>query len=157
MSEIAEKLIKDVSEELIILFKEDYIQKYVYDSHGDNEVYFNPKGQEFKESWEWEEIKRSATQVSRMMFHNPDKMSSIPDYFGFVGVHGSMVDGWDSDERSYLPEVLNKRGYSSKLWVSVSRPAGYWTMFLNHMIVNKKLNFIVAKHAIKYGLKLGGI
>lgn len=168
MEKIAELVIRDSTKEILEKFKEDYIQKYVYDSHEPNKVYHNPKGQEFKEAWEWEDIKKSATQISSTMFYNWKKMSNIPHYFmggdysGFgggieIGIHGSNVGSWDSDERPYLAETLDKTGYSSSLWVSVDRAYAYWQEFINKFVNGGELKRVVDKNAKKHGLTLGGL
>lgn len=163
MEKIAELVIRDSTKEILEKFKEDYIQKYVYDSHEPNKVYHNPKGQEFKEAWEWEDIKKSATQISSTMFYNWKKMSNLPAAFTngkddfTIGIHGSNVGSWDSDERPYLMETLDKTGYSSSLWVSVDRAYAYWQEFINKFVNGGELKRVVDKNAKKHGLSLGGL
>ncbi len=164
MEKIAELVIMDSTKEILEKFKQDYIQKYVYDGHEPNKVYHNPKGQEFKEAWEWEDIKKSATQISSTMFYNWKKMSLNTHAFeggefgGIgIGIHGSEVGGWDTDERPYLAETLNKTGYSSSLWVSVDRAYAYWQEFINKFVNGGELKRLVDKNAKKHGLTLGGL
>jgi len=166
MEKIAELVIRETTKEVLEDFKEDYIQKYVYDDHEPNKVYSNPKGQEFKNAWEWEDIKKSANTISSTMFYNWKKMSNIPHYFtgsdysGFgggveIGIHGSNVGRWDSDERPYLAETLNKSGFSSGLWVSVERKEGqYWNRFISDYVQSGKLKRVIDKHAKKHGLTI---
>lgn len=163
MEKIVELVIREVTKEVLKDFKDDYIQKYVYDDHEANTVYANPKGQEFKEAWEWEDIKKSASTISSTMFYNWKKMSTNPNAFtngkdGFsIGIHGSNVGSWDSDERPYLAETLNKSGFSSGLWVSVDRKEGqYWNRFISDYVQSGKLKRVVDKYAKTHGLSLGG-
>jgi hypothetical protein len=158
---VAELVIEDVSKELLDKFKKDYVQKYVYDSHGENSVYENPHGNEFMEAWMWDDLQKSATGVSKKMFYNWTTMGLNAYAFGYgnpdavnTGIHASNVDGWDMDERKYLMETLDKSGPSSKLWVSVKRPGGYWQTFINDYISGGKLRNMVAKYAKMRGLEI---
>lgn len=162
MVKIAELVIRETTKEVLKDFKEDYIQKYVYDDHEPNKVYHNPKGQEFKNAWEWEDIKKSANTISSTMFYNWKKMSLNTHAFESgefggvgIGIHGSEVGGWDTDERSYLAETLNKSGFSSGLWVSVDRKEGqYWNRFISEYVQSGKLKRVIDKHAKANGLTI---
>ena len=131
-------VLNNAAEEILEEFK-DYVQKYVYDNHGDNSVYDNPKGQEFKNNWEWTPIRKQALELSKTMFFNWEELSNRPDYFkddpynGKVyGIHGSMVRDEDRDVRKYLPAILDKPLASSS-GISVFRPQQYWKMFTQDM------------------------
>ena len=155
MNNILEQVFDEVSDIISKTFKENYIQKMVYDSHGPNTVYENPLGQEFKEAWVWGQIKISAREVSKEMFYDWKNMDSVPDKWGSTGIHGSTVPGWSSDERSFLAEVLNKSGPSSSLWLSVSRTQAYWTTFIQDYVDGGKLKQLFDKTFSKYGIRAG--
>lgn len=152
MERAVRRMLDSASKEILEEFKEEYIQKYVYDSHGKNKVYQNPNGQEFKESWEWTGIQKLSDELVTTMWYNYSKMSTNPGAFGLVGIHGSNVEGWSPDERPYLAETLDKTGYSSSLWVSVKRPVAYWQKFIQDMFNAGKLQKILEKHARANGL-----
>lgn len=151
-------VLNDSADEILEEFKE-YVQKYVYDNHGQNSVYKNPNGQEFKENWEWTAIKKKAFELSKTMFFDWENLSNEPDYFSdspyngkVYGIHGSMVRERDRDVRKYLPEILNRR-LSSRSPVSVFRPQQYWKVFISVMFNAGKISKIIEKHAKKHGLE----
>jgi hypothetical protein len=159
MEKIARRAIENITKRVLEDFKKDYIQKYVYDSHPSNKVYKNPRGQEFKEAWNWTPIKTSLTELTSTMWYDYSKMTTIPNYFisgkngGIsIGIHGSEVGGWDTDERPYLMDTLNKVGYSSSLWVSVARTHAYWNEFINNYVYNGTLRRIINEEFSKLGI-----
>lgn len=153
-------IIKKTTDEVLERFK-GYIQEHVYDGHEPNEIYYNPRGQEFKEAWDWTPIKKEVDMLVTRMWYDWSEMSNIPDFFikgkngGIsVGIHGSKVGDWDSDERPYLAEVLNKTEPSSSLWISVGRKKAYWNEFIDDFIKGGELGRIIKKHAISEGFEI---
>lgn len=162
MNDILVKVFDKVTKETLRVFRDEYIRPIVYDSHGPNKVYKNPLGDEFLESWQWQRLQVSATEVSQKMWQNWQEMSTVPnafekgDFGGIgIGIHGSWVGGFDPDERPYLAETLNKKGPSSSLWVSVSRPSGYWDTFIRSYVESGKLKQNFDAAFASFGIKSG--
>ena len=155
LDQIIEQVFDEVSDIILKTFKENYIQKMVYNSHGTNAFYVNDAGQEFKEAWIWTPIKRSATEITRTMFYNWSQMDRNPSEWGTIGIHGSLISPWDEDERPYLMDTLNKVGRSSHLNVSVYRPQAYWNEFINDYVTSGKLKILFDNTFAKYGIKSG--
>lgn len=160
---MAIKIIGDTTREVLAKFKLDYVKKYVYDSHPAPTVYNNPeKDSTFMETWEWTSIKKSAGEISTRMFNNYGKMNLNKDKYPLfkdhsVGIHGSSgFDGWEEDARPYMAEILNKKGFSSNLPISVFRPISYWDKFIEDYLKSGELERIIKKYAKKYGLTIGG-
>lgn len=150
MIEIQARLaLEGATEEILERFKKDYLRKYVYDSHGDNEEYHGGSGMatyQFEESWEWTEIKRVTDILVTEMWYNPDDMDFDRDSF----LHGSKYSK-PQDVRHNLMDILNKKGFSSDLWLSVYRPVAYWEQFIVDLFDRGELHRIITKHFIKQG------
>ena len=145
----ARKAIEEATEEILDLFKEEYVQKMVYDSHGSNTVYYNGNGKptgEFKDAWLWTDISKSANKLITTFFYNPSLLSHDAPSF----LHGSTF-GSPQDAREQLPDILNKTGRSSSLHISVSRPQAYFDEFIQDMFDNGDLEKILTKYFVKYG------
>lgn len=139
MGELAEEAIQSASKEILELFQEDYLKDIVFNSHGANKMY--NRTNEFYESWDFSKIKKTLNVISTELWYNPSKMSFDPQNF----VHGSIYSS-PEDVRDNLMDILNKSGYSSTLWLSVSRSLPYWTTFIMKMFSGGELERIVDKH-----------
>jgi hypothetical protein len=148
----ARNVLEKSSKEILKMFKDEYVQKYVYDSHGDNKEYSETL--EFKESWVFTNIEKKANELVTTMFSNPALMSFNPTEYSTVGTHGSTF-GNPNDVRPYLSEILDKN-LSSSLYVSVFRSTRYWNKFLEDHIYGDGLRNIFNKHCLAEGLTPGG-
>lgn len=149
MEEKATKALNNITEEVLELFKTEYIDKYVYNSHGPNKVYHDGSSQptgEFREAWQWADLKKATNSLVTYMWYNPGKLSFDVDSFK----HGSIY-GTPEDARASLMDILNKQGYSSSLFLSVSRSVAYFDQFIIDLFDNGKLDQIIAKHFKKEG------
>lgn len=161
LESLAIKIIGDTTKEVLAKFKLDYVKRYIYDSHPPPTVYDNPeKNSTFMETWEWTSIKKSAGEISTRMFNNYGKMNLNKDKYPLfkdhsVGIHGSIgFEGWDEDARPYMAEILNKKGFSSNLPISISRPVSYWDEFIKDYLHSGMLDRIIQRHAKRYGLTI---
>lgn len=152
MEEKAKIALENVTSEVLELFKTQYVDKYVYNSHGANQVYHGgsakPTGQ-FREAWEWEDIKKVTNTLVTAMWYNPKNLSFDSDTF----LHGSKYSS-PTDVRNTLMDILNTSGYSSSLWLSVSRSNAYWDEFITDMFSSSKLSNIIKKHFVKQGFTI---
>lgn len=145
----ARKAIEGATEEILKIFKEDYIKKMVYNSHGKNVSYYNGTGKatgEFENSWNWTDIKRVVNSLVTSLFYNPDLLSHDSPTF----LHGSKYSS-PEDVRENLMDILNKEGRSSSLWLSVSRPQAYFDEFISSMFDDGELDKILTKHFLANG------
>lgn len=144
--------LESATEELLDLFKTEYIQKYVYDGHSPNEMYHGGSGKptgEFMEAWQWTELKKVTNKLITEMWYDPSKLQYDMGTFK----HGSKYST-PKDVRKTLMDILNKDGYSSSLWLSVNRPVAYWEQFISDMFASGKLNEIIGKHLILKGFTI---
>ena len=152
MEEKAKIALENVTDEVLELFKRDYVDKYVYNSHGVNQTYHNGSGKptgEFREAWEWEDVKKVTNSLVTTMWYNPQNLSFDSESF----LHGSKYSS-PTDVRNTLMDILNKSGYSSSLWLSVSRSVAYWDEFISDMFGSSKLDSIIKKHFVKQGFTI---
>lgn len=158
MEKIAELVIRRTTEEILNRFVEDYV-KGVYKN---NPSVYSNGGTKFFEAWEWEEIKKSATQISSTMFYNDKKTESIPNafddmenlpYYGF-GIHGS--EHWKTDDvRELMPAIMNE-DIKSTHPITYDRPYKYWDKFISDFVNGGKLKSLVNRIAKENGLTIGG-
>jgi hypothetical protein len=145
MEKAAREALEGATKEILEVFKKEYVLKYAYIS--------NPKKyertMEFLNSWEWEDIKKAFKSLSTVMFYNPDLMHTFdPDRF----IHGSKYSS-PPDVRDNLMDILNKKGFSSSLWLSVYRDTPYWDKFIQDMFKGGLLDRILTKHFSKVGFR----
>lgn len=154
---ILETVIREVLEatadEVLEIFKRDYITKYVYESHMPNVKYHNKTRKptyEFRDAWDWTEIKKTLMTLSREMWFDPSKLSFDESTF----LHGSRYST-PEDVRENLMDILNKTGRSSRLWLSSTaiRPIAYWNKFLDDFISGGQLERILSKHFALRGIR----
>ena len=147
IGKLAEEAIQSASKEILKLFQEDYLKAIVFNSHGKNKVY--SRTGEFFEAWDFSEIKKTLNTISTELWYNPSKLTTFdPDSF----THGSKYSS-PNDIRSNLQDILNKAGYSSSLWLSVSRSLPYWDTFILNMFEGGQLVRIVSKHFTSNGFR----
>jgi uncharacterized phage-associated protein len=149
MEQKAGEAMEAAADEIHELFQREYVLKHVYDSHGGNMVYHAGMGQptlEFMEAWVWTPLRKEASRLVKEMWYNPSTMSFNIDTF----LHGSKYSRPENVKAS-LMDILNKKGYSSSLWLSVYRPIAYWDKFISDMFDNGKLERILSKHFLEKG------
>ena len=139
MSRLAEEALRAISKDVLQIFQNEYLEKEVYGSHGENKQYIRTN--QFFEAWEFSEIKKQLNSLSTELWYNPSNMSFNPDTY----THGSKYSS-PPDVRDNLMRILDKAGYSSSLWLSVSRPVAYWQSFIQDMFSGGQLEKIVTKH-----------
>ena len=137
--------INDTADEVLDLFLKDYIEKFAYI---DNPKMYD-RTMEFKNSWEFSDLKKSAMSISRELWFNDSKMTTF-DTSKFI--HGSIYST-PRDVRSNLPSILE--GKRSKLWISVERRVKFWEKFISDMFSGGKLEQILNKHFSKRGFVKG--
>lgn len=144
-----EEALDAASEELLEVFKKKYIQKYVYESHGINEIYHGGSGKptrEFSEAWDWTKIKKQLNLLTKELWYNPSKLGFDMETFK----HGSPYST-PPDSRASLMDILNKSGYSSSLWLSVNRDVPYWDKFVEDCFSGGLLERTLSKHFLAKG------
>lgn len=145
-----EKAFEGITDEVMSLFKRDYIRKLVYESHGKNAKYYNGTRSptyQFMDSWVWSNIKKQANTLVRELYYNPDNMDfDMPTF-----LHGSRYSK-PNDIRNNLPAILE--GKQSSLWLSVSRPQKFWEVFISDMFSGGKLENIIIKHFKSLGMMI---
>jgi hypothetical protein len=157
MENIMRIIIEKSTDELMDRFKE-YIDLYVYKSHGVNKIYSN-NDKKFIDSWEWSGIKKNGNALITELAMNPEKMDFDPYAFesvssAGVGIHGSYkYKDWPRDMRESMDVILNKR-MASSLFVSVGRPIPYWDKFISDYISGGKIREIIKKNAVGQGLTI---
>ena len=114
-----------------------------------NEERMYDRTMEFKNSWEFSDLKKSAMSISRELWFNDSKMTTF-DTSKFI--HGSIYST-PRDVRSNLPSILE--GKRSKLWISVERRVKFWEKFISDMFSGGKLEQILNKHFSKRGFVKG--
>ena len=157
MELIAERVIDLVSKDVI----RDFIKEFVLSVYKDDPKIYKNDGTTFAEAWEWEEIKKTSSSISRKMFYNHEKTKSIPNAFDSIenipykgfGIHGS--EHWKtSDVRELMPAIMNEDIKSSHP-MTVDRPFKFWNKFISDYVKGGRLNSVINKHAKANGLKLG--
>lgn len=152
MEKLLREVLDGITKEVIDIFKEKYIRRYVYsspDSHGPNKMYHGGTRKptyEFEGAWSWTPIKKQLETLSTEMWFNPSKLTFDDSTFR----HGSIYST-PEDVRASLMDILNKEGYSSSLWLSVKRKEAYWNKFLEDMFSSGELGRIVSKHFLSKG------
>jgi hypothetical protein len=150
VEKLAREAIESITIEVLNLFK-TYVYKHVYTSHGSNAIYHDGSGlptYEFMEAWQWSEIRKQLDVISTQMWFNPGRMDFDMDTFK----HGSKYST-PPDARASLMDILNKTGYSSSLWLSVSRKVAYWDEFISDMFDRGELGKIVTRHFLSKGFQ----
>ena len=144
MEKLVDEALEDASDEVIEIFKKDYILKYVYI---DNPKMYQ-RTNDFLNAWNWTPIKKEINKISKEMWYNPGMMSSNIDLYQ----HGSVYSRPPVVIAS-LMEILDKAGRSSSLWLSngVDRKEPYWKKFIEDMFKGGMLDKILAKHFSKRG------
>jgi hypothetical protein len=152
LEKIAEEAIEATADEVLEIFRRDYILKYVYESHMPNQVYHNKTRKatfEFRDAWEWTMLKKVANTLMKELWYNPATLGhDITTY-----LHGSKYSS-PEDVRENLMDILNKTGRSSRLWLSSTavRPVAYWDKFLSDMVDSGKLKTILDKQFSNRGV-----
>ena len=149
MRQKAVKALEKITKEVIEIFKKDYVMAMVYNSHLPNVKYYNNTRMptyEFLDAWDWSQIKDEVTRLSTEMWFDSNKLGFNSNAF----LHGSRYST-PEDVRENLMDILNKRGYSSSLWISVKRPKAYWDEFIKAMFNKGDLEKIITKHFISEG------
>jgi len=131
------------ADEILELFLTKYVDKFAYIK--------NPKVYdrtfEFRRSWEFSELEKTARGLSRELYFNEMKMQSF-DTDSFH--HGSKYS-LPQYVGDILPSVLE--GKKSKLWLSVTRKVKFWDRFVEDMFAKGKLDKIMNKHLVKKGFR----
>ena len=162
MELIAVKLFQNVSEKILMDFQ-GYV-KGVYKKKPT--VYSNP-GTKMFEAWEWDEIKRNATEISRKMVYNPDLLQSksvVPSFndnpasrYSDFGIHGSKHWDGTEDVRDIMPDIMNSEpgeAYWSTHPMTYQRPYKFWDKFIQDYVNGGKLKNVIDKEARNLGLTI---
>jgi len=141
MEKLAGEALEDASDEVLEIFKRDYIMGYAYID--------NPKEYrrtfEFKEAWNFTDLKKQANTILKELWYDPAKLKTFdPDRF----IHGSKYSS-PNDIRDNLPAILE--GKQSSLWLSVPRKGKFWEEFIQEMFSKGELDKILTKHFSKRG------
>lgn len=141
LEKLAGEALNDASDEVLEVFKNNYIMGYAYiDNPREYERTF-----EFKESWEFKDLKKEANSLLKELWYNPNNMKTFnPDKF----IHGSRYSK-PNDIRDNLPSILE--GKRSSLWLSVDRKGKFWEEFIKKMFDSGELEKILTKHFSKRG------
>ena len=146
----ARKTMEEASKDILHIFKEDYIEKMVYKV--DPKVYYNPRGHEFKNAWQWTDIRSVANTLEMVMMGEYGGMSMDEEKY----IHAS-YSPWGLDSRFFLEKVLNKDGRSSSNPMSRTDGEAYWDNFIKDMLGSGKLKKIIDKHAMRNGFNPSGM
>lgn len=146
LSSLGAEVVNEVSEKLLKIFREEYIQKYVYDNHGENKEY-DPTGQ-FKQAWEFTDVKPGLKEIVTELFYNWSTMTFSQSGY----VHSSASPNWPEDVREGLADWLN-RHISSSHWFSVYRPELYWDMFIKEMVDENRIEKLFTESFAKRGIR----
>ncbi len=141
MEKLAGEALEDASDEVLEIFKRNYIMGYAYID--------NPKQYErtfeFKEAWDFTALKKQANTILKELWYDPTKLKTFdPDRF----IHGSKYSS-PNDIRDNLPAILE--GKQSSLWLSVPRKGKFWEEFIQEMFSKGELDKILTKHFSKRG------
>lgn len=146
-----EEALEAITAEVLVIFKRDYVMKYVYESHMPNVKYHNNTRKptyEFLEAWDWTALRKKVNSISKELWFDSSKLShDEPSY-----LHGSKYST-PEDVRDKLMDILNKAGRSSSLWLSSTaiRPVAYWDKFLDDFIDGGEMDRIITKHFASKG------
>jgi hypothetical protein len=149
VEKLATEALEAASEEILEIFKRKYVEKYIYNSHGKNSIYHAGSGKpsyEFRDAWRFTELRKQLNIISTELWYNPGRLEFDMDTFK----HGSLYST-PPDSRASLMDILNKSGYSSSLWLSVSRSVPYWDKFLEDAFSGGLLNKVITKHFTSRG------
>lgn len=149
MERLVRQAVDDITKEVLDLFKRQYVRRYVYDSHGANKKYHAGSRKptyQFEKAWEWTELRKQVNILATEMWFNWETLNYNESTF----LHGSKYSS-PNDVRENLMDILNKKGYSSSLWLSVSRDVPYWDKFIEDMFARRQLEKIVEKHFVAKG------
>jgi len=145
LKNIVIEVIEAVSKDLLEIFKEDYIQKEVYDGHKPN-VKYNPTG-EFYDAWEFTDVEVALKEVTTELWYNWMSMGYDPDTY----THSSASSNWPNDTREHLADWLN-RTVSSSHWFSVKRNERYWNKFIREQVTENRIDKLFKKHFALRGI-----
>jgi len=143
MERAARNAINSATKEILSLFREEYIMKYVYQSHDPNKRYHADTRKptyEFKNAWDWTGIEKRINMLVTELWYNSSNM----DYSEKTMKHGSKYSS-PNDVTGNLADILNKRGLSSSLWLSVNREP-YWDIFIEKVFSGGELDRILSRH-----------
>ena len=147
MEDAARNALDGITNEVLGLFQEQYVRKYVYDSHGENAMYHagtKTATNEFLEAWQFDNIKKTLNTLSTELWYNPGKLHFDMDTF----LHGSLYST-PPDIRASMPQILE--GKQSSLWISVNRPVKFFEQFISDMFSGGQLEKIITKHFLNNG------
>lgn len=136
--------ISDLSSAILDKLKNN-ITKNTYELGGDNYTYFRGSGEptyEFLESFQWEEIKKGVTVITRNLVYNWGSMSLQDD--DVFPAHKSFEG---KDMRRELADLLNFNGISAH-----KERKEFWEPTLEW--VEENIDKLVVKYAKRYGLEL---
>ena len=142
MEDAARNALDGITNEVLGLFQEQYVRKYVYDSHGENAMYHagtKSATGEFLESWQWSALTKTVNTLATELWYNPGKLHFDMDTF----LHGSKYSS-PPDSRASLPYILE--GKQSSLWISVNRPVKFFEQFISDLFDGGNLEKIVTRH-----------
>ena len=143
MEKLATEAVEEATKEILDIFKREYVLKYVYI---DNPREYE-RTNEFLNSFEWTTLRKISNVIVTEMFYNPD---NLPTFNADKFQHGSRFST-PEDVRDNLMHILNKKGYSSSLWLSVYRDTPYWDEFIKDMFSGGELDKIITKHFVAKG------
>lgn len=141
MLQLAEEALDQTTQEVIKIFRNDYLLKYAYI---DNPVEYQ-RTLEFYNAWKWSEVKKDLLSLTTELYYNADDVKTF-DAERFI--HGSKYSN-PNFVGDNLPAILE--GKQSSLWISVYRPIKFWEKFIQDMLDNGGLEKILTKHFSEKG------
>jgi hypothetical protein len=136
MLTLAEEALDLTTEEVIRLFRNNYLKLYAYIANP--QMY--ERTYEFYKAWQWSEVKKDVKSLATELYYNSDDVKTF-DAERFI--HGSKYSKPENVSDT-LPEILE--GKKSSLWLSVYRPIKFWEKFLEDMLDSGQLEKILYKH-----------
>lgn len=137
------EVLEKIADEVLDVFKENYIWKIAYIK--------NPKmyerTNEFADAWDFTPLKKTAMKLSKELWYDSSVVKTFePDKF----IHGSKYSN-PNFIGDNLPAILE--GKQSSLWLSVSRKEKFFQKFLKDMLDGGDLEKIMTKHFVAGGFR----
>ena len=144
---VAREVVEAVSKDLLEIFINDYVVKYVYEGHKPNSFY-DPTG-EFEHAWEFTEVKELFSEVTTELWYNWMNMATFNDTSQYT--HTSASKNWPSDTRENLADWLNRKVSSSHRF-SVLRNERYWELFIQEQVRQDRIGKLFKQHFASRGI-----
>jgi len=167
---LTRQLLERVSKEVLEDFLRDYIEEQVYGVNKPK-VYSSPKGSQFRDIWDFSEVKKFSNHLETLMEGDWTKLSTPSASNPFA--HGSYSPSFPKDTRQILERLLNMDGRTPNQyrpdgrlkWISNEDGDGgtardskpYWDNFKKDYVKSGRLQRVIDKHAKALGFtNIGG-